>query len=128
MDEMTFTYYYSADERKEAEAIREKYLPKSDQTADTALPPLDELKKLDRETTRPGLIVSLMLGIVGTLTLGGGMSMVMVGSAAQFFPGIGVGVVGLVLAALALPVYNWITAKKRQQNAARIMELTEKIS
>ena len=66
-----FEYTYSAKEQEEIEKIKRKYLPKEESK-------LELLRKLDRQVTRKGEVVSLILGVVGCLIMGGGMSMCMV--------------------------------------------------
>ena len=122
MDEnKTFHYRYSAKEQQEIEALRRKYAVDTQEES-----VLEELRKLDHSTTTPGLIAALTVGILGTLTLGGGLSMTIL-SPKLLMPGIILGLLGLVLALLALPVYTRITDRKRQQNARRIQELSDRL-
>lgn len=124
----TFQYTYSAKEQSEVEAIRKKYAP---QTEDK----LERLRRLDRSVTQKAQTWALSLGIVGTLILGSGMSLFMSdlgeilsldGNGAMFI-GVCVGVVGMVLVALAYPVYNRVLAKGRQRIAPEILRLTEEL-
>ncbi|MBE5876416.1 MAG: hypothetical protein E7290_05970 [Lachnospiraceae bacterium] len=66
MSETSFEYNYSAKQQKEIEAIKKKYLPKEEDK-------LEILRRLDRSTERPGMIISLATGILGSLMLGFGM-------------------------------------------------------
>ena len=61
-----FEYTYSAPEQEEIRKIREKYVPKEETT-------LEKLRRLDAKAEKPGMIVSLTLGIIGTLIFGTGM-------------------------------------------------------
>ena len=54
-------YTYSATQQEEIEQIRRKYMPKEEDR-------LAELKRLDEKVSRPGTIVGIALGVVGTLT------------------------------------------------------------
>lgn len=77
-----FSYTYSAGERDEVKRIRDKYLPDS-----AAEDKLTRLRRLDAGVPRKGTVWAITVGITGTLTLGGGMSMAMVGGGIWFIPG-----------------------------------------
>lgn len=125
-NEKSFEYTYSASEQDEIRAIMKKY-GKNDEPKSNEETTLEELRKLDQSTTRPGLIAGLSVGIIGTLTLGGGMSMIMEGGNHLFYPGIVVGVVGMILALLAYPIYKKVTKKQKEKNVPKIMELSKKL-
>ncbi len=114
----SFEYTYSAPEQEEIRRIREKYQshPKSK---------LEQLRELDAGVTRKGTIVSLILGILGTLILGAGMSLCMVWE--WYLPGIPVGLLGMALSAAAYPVYSRITRRERERVAPQILRLTEEL-
>ena len=88
---------------------------------------MEQLRRLDKSAAQKGTIAALVLGIIGVLLLGIGMSCAMVWSAALFVPGIIIGVIGIVLIALANPVYNSITQKERKRIALEIMRLTDEL-
>ena len=71
MDEKneTFSYTYSASQQAEIKRIREKYTPPT-QEEDK----MERLRKLDASATKPGTIVSLIVGIISTMIFGVGMS------------------------------------------------------
>ena len=120
-----FSFTYSAQQQKEIEAIRNKYLPKE---ADK----MEQLRKLHAIPTQKAQAASLAVGIIGALILGTGMSIAMtdltgfLGGTAMFI-GIPVGLVGLVLVALAYPVYNRILKKERQRIAPEILRLSDEL-
>lgn len=123
--EDTFQYTYSAKEQAELEKIRKKYLPPEEDK-------MEQLRRLDRSVYKKAQAWSLVLGIVGTLILGTGMSLAMsdfgqVLGAGAMPVGIVIGVVGLVLLALAYPVYNRIVKKERQRIAPEILRLTDEL-
>lgn len=122
MDEKkeTFTYTYSASQQEEIKRIREKYAPPT-QTEDK----MERLRKLDRDVTKPGLIVALIVGIVSTLVMGFGMCCTMVWSETLFVPGIVIGVIGIVGVCVSYPLYTRITRKQRDKLAPEIMCLTD---
>lgn len=119
--EEKFEYTYSAAEQKEVEAIRKKYLPKEDDKMET-------LRKLDRKVEQPGTIAALVIGIVGALVMGTGMSFCLVWGDTFLVQGIVIGVVGMILAGVAYPVYKKITKKKRAEYAAQIIALSNELA
>lgn len=115
-----FEYHYSAKEQKELEAIRAKYQPKRESK-------MDQLRRLDASASRPGLIVSLALGIVGTLVLGSGMSLIFLCGEEWFFHGVALGFVGMIGVCIAYPVNQKITKHQRTKIAPEVLRLTEEI-
>jgi len=125
-----FTYTYSAREQAELKKIREKYTPPTD-----AENKMERLRRLDASATQTALTVALVLGIVGTLILGFGMSLVMTELGESFglyrtaaiFIGIAVGFFGGILASLAYPVYHAIAKATRKRLAPDIIRLTDEL-
>ena len=120
-----FSYTYSAQQQKEIEAIRKKYLPKE---ADK----MQQLRKLHAVPTQKAQAWSIALGIVGTLIFGSGMSLCMtelsgVSGGTAMFIGIPVGIVGMVLVALAYPLYNRVLKKQREKIAPEILRLSDEL-
>ena len=116
-----FEYTYSAMQQDEIERIRRKYMPKETDE-------LAELRRLDAEVTKPGTIAGLVLGIVGTLIFGAGMSMALVWTDTMLVAGVLVGIAGFVVLGMAYPMYHKITEKQRAKIAPKILELTEQMS
>ena len=77
----TFTYTYSAKQQEEIQRIRQKYLPPEEDK-------MEQLRRLDRQSTRKGTAVSIAMGVIGTLLLGIGMCCTMVWMENLFIPGI----------------------------------------
>lgn len=117
----SFEYTYSAKQQEEIDKIRRKYIPKEEDK-------MELLRKLDRDVTKPGTVWSIVLGVIGCLIFGAGMSCVMVGSKTLFVLGIVAGLVGIAVMAAALPVYKKITQKERERIAPQILALTEELS
>lgn len=120
-----FRYTYSAQQQKEVEAIRNKYLPKEEDK-------MEQLRKLHAMPAQKAQAASLAVGILGTLILGTGMSLAMTDLGAalgtlSMVLGIVVGIVGMVLVALAYPVYNRVLKKNREKIAPRILGLTDEL-
>lgn len=118
--EKTFTYTYSAEERSEVESIRKKYLPKEEDK-------MEQLRRLDESVARKGMIISLILGVVGSLILGVGMCCCLVWGGGWFVPGIFIGLVGIAGVALAYPVYVRVTQKEQERVAPEILRLTDEL-
>lgn len=119
-EENTFQYSYSAKQQSEIEAIKKKYMPKQEDK-------LEQLRKLDKSAETPGTIVGLILGIVGTLVMGTGMSCVMVWADTLFAVGIIFGLLGIVMIASEYPAYKIVTEKQREKLAPRILQLSEEL-
>lgn len=119
----SFEYNYSAAQQQEVEAIRKKYLPKEEDK-------MEQLRRLHYSATQKAQAASIALGVIGTLIFGLGLSLCLtelsgfLGGTAMFV-GIPVGLVGLVLLALAYPVYNTVLRRERKKIAPEILRLTE---
>ena len=62
-----------------------------------------------------GIVLTWVIGVVGSLIMGFGMSKIMVGEASQadMLVGIITGVVGLIVCVLNYPVYSYIKSDKK---------------
>lgn len=127
----SFQFTYSAAQQSEIEKIRKKYLPQEPSK-------MDRLRQLDRSASQKATVWAIALGIMGALILGAGMSLTMTelgdllgiywnGFSLATPIGIAVGAVGMVLVALAYPVYNRILKKERQRIAPEILRLTDEL-
>ncbi len=121
----SFEYIYSAQQQQEVEAIRKKYLPKEEDK-------MERLRKLHYSATQKAQAASIAVGMTGTLLLGTGMSLCMTDLGAAFgelatFFGIAVGLAGMVMVALAYPVYNLVLKSQRQRIAPEILRLTDEL-
>ena len=120
-----FSYTYSAQQQKEVEAIRQKYLPKEENK-------MEQLRKLHHSATQKAQAASIAIGVIGTLILGTGMSLFMTKLGSVFgnlsmVIGIIVGLIGMVLVALAYPIYNKVLKKERVRIAPEILRLTDEL-
>ena len=120
-----FSYTYSAQQQKEVEAIRKKYLPKEENK-------MEQLRKLHAVPTQKAQSAALTIGIIGTLILGTGMRLAMtqLGAALGNLSmglGVAVGIAGMVLVALAYPVYNRVLKKQREKIAPEILRLSDEL-
>ena len=123
-----FSYTYSAKEQAEIRKIREKYTNKEEDK-------MERVRRMDAKVTQKAQIVSLVLGILGTLILGIGMSLVTTDlgeilglpSSTVMLLGILIGTAGGVLASLAYPIYNLIVKRERRKIAPDIIRLTDEL-
>ena len=120
-----FSFTYSAQQQKEVEEIRKKYLPKEEDK-------MEQLRRLHAIPTQKAQAASLAVGVIGALILGTGMSVCLtdIGAALGAFSmvlGIAVGVVGMVLVALAYPLYNRVLQKNRDKIAPEILRLSDEL-
>ena len=125
METTSFTYQYSAQESREVEAIRKKYLPKE-------MDKMARLRRLDASVTNTAQAVSLAFGVLGTLILGLGMSLCMteLGAALGRYAmilGIMIGLVGIVLVAIAYPIYIRTLKKERERIAPEILRISDEL-
>lgn len=118
-DEKSFKFTYSAKEQDEIKKIRQKYIPEENK--------MEQLRRLDKNVTKKGTMYSIIIGVIGSLLLGAGMSCTMVFDKIWFIPGIIVGVIGIALVIAAYPVYNHITQKEREKIAPEIIRLTDEL-
>lgn len=121
----SFQYTYSAERQQEIENIRKKYLPKEEDK-------MEQLRTLHHSATRKAKSASIAIGVIGALILGTGMSLCMTELGAlldhlAMVIGILVGLVGLVMVALAYPVYNSVLKKERERIAPEILRLTDEL-
>lgn len=129
-DNQTFEYTYCAKEREEIKAIRQKYAAQ-EQPEDK----LAAIRRLDAQVTEKATAVSLVLGILGALIMGSGMSLTMtdigellgLNATLAMLVGIAVGIVGMVMAGVAYPVYNRIVKKQREKIAPQILRLSDEL-
>ena len=121
----SFRYTYSAQQQKEIEAIRNKYLPKEDDK-------MEQLRMLHARPTKRAQAAAISVGVIGSLVLGTGMSLAMTDFGAilgdvALVMGILTGIIGMVLVALAYPIYNRVLKKQRKRIAPQILKLTDEL-
>lgn len=121
----TFRMTYSAKQQEEVSKIRQKYAPKEPDK-------MEQLRALDARVEKKASSVAVVVGVIGTLILGIGMSLAMsdfglfLGSAA-FAVGIMIGVVGIAVLGCAYPLYNRTLKKEREKIAPEILKLTDEL-
>ena len=124
----SFKYTYSAKEQDEIKRIRQKYMVQEDDG-------MTRLRKLDAKATSKATMMSLVLGIIGALVMGTGMSLTMtdlagiLGMTAMggMLVGVIVGLIGMTLVALAYPIYKKVLKSEREKIAPEILRLSEEL-
>ena len=127
-EQNNFTYTYSAKDRDEIRAIRSKYEKREESK-------LERLRRLDRGAENRATAISLIFGIIGTLILGFGMSLIMselstmlgLSGISAIALGVILGAAGGVLVALAYPIYDYVIKKERERIAPEILRLTDEL-
>lgn len=121
----TFEMTYSTQQQEEVQEIRKKYLPQEPDK-------MARLRELDASVGKKAASVSLTVGILGSLILGFGMSLVMSEFGLLFgklaMPlGIVTGLLGLAILSTAYPLYLRTLKKQREKVAPEILKLTDEL-
>jgi hypothetical protein len=109
-----------------AQKIRTQYTEK--QSSD-----LDELRALDAKVKRPANVFAYTFGIISSIIMGFGMSLVMtdightLGISSPMIPGVIVGIVGMLMAIVNYPIYKKILSSRKKKYADKIIALSEKL-
>lgn len=91
------SYTPNAQDQKKAENIRRQYISREENK-------MEQLQALDDKVKAPGKIAGTVLGVIGSLIMGAGMSLIMVWS--NMTVGLVLSIPGLLIAAAAFPVYH----------------------
>ena len=126
----TFCYTYSAKEQEEIKNIRKKYA-----APEEGEDKMERLRRLDKSVSDKATKISLLVGIIGALIMGIGMSLILsdfgkILGAYQdmaLWIGIPVGIAGIMSVCLAYPVYNRVVKKERAKIAPEILRLTDEL-
>ena len=102
----------------QAEKIRRQYLSRETNK-------MEQLQKLDSKVKAPGKVVASILGVVGSLVMGGGMAMIMVNDVID--TGLLLGIPGMLIALTAYPIYSLITNARKKKYADEILRLSNDI-
>lgn len=128
----SFSYTYSAAEQEEIKKIRSKYVSKDLCEKEDKIA---YLRRLDNNVVQKATMLSLIVGVIGTLILGFGMSLFMtdlgkiLGEFKSFslIIGIVIGLVGIILVCVAYPIYNYTLKKERDKIAPEIIRITDEL-
>ena len=109
-----------------AQKIRAQYMEKQ-------VSELDELRALDAEVKKPANVFGYVFGSISAIIMGAGMSLTMtdigatLGIGSPMVIGIVVGVIGMAMAIANYPIYKSILNSRREQYAAEILALSDKV-
>lgn len=125
-DENRFSYVYLADEQAELKMIRDKYTQPTESEDK-----MERLRRLDRSVTQKASMLSIMIGVIGTLIFGMGMSLCMTDLSEAYeyamLIGIVLGILGGAIAALSYPIYSFVLKRERKKIAPEIISLTDEL-
>ena len=116
-----FNFRYTApsqEERKEIDSIRRQYA--SQEKTETKL---ERLRRLDGLVKNTAVIWSLVLGVLGALIFGLGLTMILEWNI--WLWGIVIMVVGSIPVAIAYPVYKGLLKKYKNRYGEEILRLSE---
>lgn len=124
----TFNYSYSANEQDEIERIKKQYMPKTESK-------MEKLRRLDAGVHNKATMWSIIVGVVGSLIMGSGMSLIMtdidsalgMNSVLSIALGIIIGILGIALIAFAYPTYSLVLRRERERIAPEILRLADEL-
>lgn len=106
------------EERKSIEKIRRAYSAPVETD-------LDRLKALDKKVKRPVQVFAIILGILGSLLLGLGMSLAMKVIGDMMLLGVVLGVIGILLVSANYTLYRALLDVRKRRYSAEILTLSE---
>lgn len=118
-----FDFKYTApsqEERKEIDSIRRQYSPQEKTESK-----LERLRRLDGLVKNTAIIWSLVLGVIGCLIFGLGLTMILEWKI--FLWGIILMVIGSVPMAIAYPVYKILLNKGKNKYGDEIIRLSDEL-
>lgn len=121
MENNTFTYNYSATQKREVEEIRKKYVPHE-------MDKMERLRRLDGKVQGAGMIESLCLGIIGLLIFGVAMCFGLRVFGTVWWPAIPIGILGLAVMLPAYPLYKHLYNKKKAELTPEILRLIDELT
>lgn len=121
--EEKFEFNYSApteEERKEIESIKSNYSPEEKKQTD-----IERLRQLNKSVNAPPKILAYILGIIGILVFGTGMTMTLQWS--LYIWGSAVGAVGAGIMIANYFIYKAFFAHRKKKYANEILALSDKL-
>ena len=88
---------------------------------------LEQLKELDKKTKRPAVVFAYVYGTASSLVLGTGMCYAMKVIGNSMALGIGVGLLGILLAATTYPLYKAILKSRKKKVSKQIFALSDEL-
>ena len=123
MDNKEFKYTYSSlsqAEKKQVENIKRQYGAASQKDGD-----LDELLRLDKKVKTIPKAIATIVGVVGALVLGTGMSIVMVWQ--NMVAGVIIGIAGVAICLITPLLYKAVFVKFKNKYSSQIIDLSERL-
>ncbi|MGN0789736.1 MAG: hypothetical protein ACI4MY_07330 [Christensenellales bacterium] len=123
MENKEFNYTYSSlsqAEKKQVENIKRQYGAASQKDGD-----LEELLRLDKKVKTAPKAIATIVGVVGALVLGTGMSVVMVWQ--NMVAGVIIGIAGVVICLATPLLYKAVFHKLKNKYSNQIIELSERL-
>ena len=126
MNDNKFNFTYSAAQQNEIKKIREKYISHEPDR-------MEQLRALDASVYKSATAISIIIGVIGALIMGLGMSITMTdigavfGSFLSMLVGIVIGIVGIVLVCLAYPTYHRTLKAERERIAPEVLRLSDEL-
>ncbi len=124
-----FKYTYSSNKQEMIKEIREKYMKKNEDS-------FDYLCKLDESVRNKATILSVIIGIIGVLIFGFGMSLTLTDLGVNIgindnkiclLLAIVIGIIGLIACILAYPLYRFVERKEREKIAPKVIKITDEL-
>lgn len=119
-----FEYNYSAptaEERKEIDSIRNQYLPKTENYS-----MIEQLRVLDKKVKTRPIFICILLGIVGVLTFGLGLTFFLEWSE-YWYIGFPISIIGIVIMVCTYPIYVSLVAKYKSKYGPKIIEISNSL-
>lgn len=123
MENKEFNYTYVAptdEERKEIDRIRKQYEPQKKTESK-----LERLRRLDSLVRNSASVVALVLGVVGCLLFGFGLTLILEWQ--KIVLGVVVAVLGSLPMGLAHPAYALILERNKKKYGEEILRLSEEL-
>lgn len=111
-------YTPNEQDKRRAEQIRRQYIARDANK-------VEQLKEIDKKVKTPGRVTSIIIGVIGAIIMGAGMSMIMVWE--QMVSGLILSIPGIIAALLAYPVYEFITKSRKEKYADEIIRLSDEL-
>ena len=128
-DKFRFSYSApTANERREIEDIKRQFdlvAQDSVTTGETKTANMAQLRKIYRRVTTPPRVVAYVIGVVGLLTFGGGMSLAL--EQENYLWGCIIGVVGIVVMSVNHLIFKWILKRNKNKYGQEIVNLCKEL-
>lgn len=111
-------YTTNAQGQKKENNIRSPYISRVDHK-------IEDFRKLDNKVKLPGRVISCFLGVFGCLVMVSGMALVI--ELINTSLGIGLIILGMVIALLAYPIFALITERRKKKFVSKTTCLSDAV-